>query len=175
MNINMIVAISEKRPQGHACGYNVIGNGDKLPWNIPNDLTYFKEKTLHKTIVMGRKTFESIGRVLPNRKTIILTRQKDYKYNDPSVFVYNKIEDIFKDFANEELWVVGGLEVYKLFYPYTQKLYVTRVYKKVDGDSFFIQYDNDFDVEHFSPKLEQNGYEYQFFHYQRKVITKEKS
>lgn len=158
MKINMIVATSMN---------NVIGKDNSLPWYIPEDLKYFKEKTLNKTIVMGRKTFESIGKVLPNRTTIILTHDKNFKFNHPNILIYNNIEDILIDFKDEELWIVGGSQIYKLFYPYTTHLYITLIYKKVYGDSYFLEYKNDFRLSNTTTVQTSSGYPYQFTQWER--------
>lgn len=110
MPIEIIAAIAKN---------NVIGFEGKIPWNIPEDKEHFKQLTLGKTIVMGRKTFDSIGKPLEGRKNIILTRKKPTTIKE-------------KDF-----FVIGGEQIYKLFLPSAQKLHITKVDKEYPGDAFF--------------------------------------
>ena len=115
----------------------VIGKDNSLPWNIPEDLKRFKKLTTGSPIVMGRKTFESIGRPLPNRKNIILT-QKGFK-SIHDIKVFNALKDFLKFCENldDEVFVIGGSEIYKALEPYCTKLVITHVLKKFDGDAFF--------------------------------------
>lgn len=118
---------------------NVIGGNNDLLWRIPQDLKRFKEITTGHTIIMGRKTFESLPRVLPNRKHIVITRDKNFKVDSDMVHIVNDISSVldkFKD-SDEEAFVIGGGEIYKLLLPYCKKLYLTRVYKDFDGDTVF--------------------------------------
>ena len=107
---------------------NVIGKDNKLIWHLPEDLKNFKNLTTGHTIIMGRKTFESLGRVLPNRKHIVFTRNKDFKIDDENVEVIHEVEDI-KDIIEkeEEAFVIGGEKIYKLLLPYTKKMYITNI------------------------------------------------
>lgn len=124
---------------------NVIGGDNKLLWHISEDLKRFKEITSGHTIIMGRKTFESLPKILPNRHHIVITRDKNFKVDSEDVTIINDISDIisrFKD-TNEEVFIIGGGEIYKILIPYTKKLYLTRVYKDFEGDTIFpvINYD----------------------------------
>jgi len=116
---------------------NVIGKQGALPWHIPEDLEYFKAVTMGKPILMGRKTFESIGRVLPGRIHIVLTRNPDWSH--PGVLVARNMHHaiaIAEDVA--EVIVIGGQQVYTDALPYVDKLYLTEVQTKVtDADAFF--------------------------------------
>lgn len=114
---------------------NVIGKDNGLIWHIPGDLKNFKKITTGYPIVMGRKTFESIGRPLPNRKNIILTKNVDYNINGCDI--YNSIDQILKFSEDKEVFIIGGAEIYKLFLPYTDIIYMTLVHDKFDGDTFF--------------------------------------
>ena len=101
---------------------NVIGKDNKLIWNLPDDLKRFKELTTGKNIIMGRKTFESLGRVLPNRKHIVLTKNKNWHYESDQVEVVNDIKDISKYIEdNNENFVIGGAEIYKMLIQYAKK------------------------------------------------------
>lgn len=129
----MIVAVAEN---------GVIGRNNQLPWYLPEDLKYFKRVTMGKPIVMGRKTFESIGRPLPGRTNIIVTRSTDYCAD--GIKVVNSVNDAIKladDVAvldgSSELMVIGGAQLYADILPVTDRLYFTEVHADVDGDAFF--------------------------------------
>lgn len=124
---------------------DVIGGDNKLLWHISEDLKRFKEITSGHTIIMGRKTFESLPKILPNRHHIVITRDTNFKVDSEAVTVINDISDVisrFKD-TEEEVFIIGGGEIYKTLIPYTKKLYLTRVYKDFEGDTSFpvINYD----------------------------------
>lgn len=118
---------------------DVIGGDNKLLWHISEDLKRFKEITSGNTIIMGRKTFESLPKILPNRHHIIITRDKNFKVDSPMVEVVIDIEDIISKYENssEEIFVIGGGEIYKSLLPHTKKLYLTRLYKDFHGDTKF--------------------------------------
>lgn len=114
----------------------LIGKNDTLPWHLPNDLKFFKEKTLNHTIVMGRTTFEGMQkRVLPNRNTIVLTR--DSQYNADNIEVCHRIEDIIARSKNEDIYIVGGSSVYAQFAPFADVLFQTVIHQTFDGDTHF--------------------------------------
>lgn len=118
----------------------LIGKNNILPWHLPNDLKFFKEKTLNRTIVMGRTTFEGMQkRVLPNRQTIILTRDIDYQANN--VVVYNSVEEIIERSKQEDIYVVGGASVYSQFAPFADVLFQTVIHHTFDGDTHFPKID----------------------------------
>ncbi|MDV4149560.1 dihydrofolate reductase [Clostridium sp. AL.422] len=118
---------------------DVIGGDNKLLWHISNDLKRFKEITSGHTIIMGRKTFESLPKVLPNRHHIIITRDQNYKVDSADVEIANDINSIIDRFENstDEVFIIGGGEIYKTLLPKTKKLYLTRVYKDFNGDTKF--------------------------------------
>ena len=118
---------------------DVIGSDNKLLWHISEDLKRFKEITSGHTIIMGRKTFESLPKVLPNRHHIIITRDKNFKVDSSQVEVINDINSIVDRFENsdEEVFVIGGGEIYKALLPKCKKLYLTRVYEDFIGDTKF--------------------------------------
>ena len=119
-----------------ACSKNrVIGKDNELIWHLPEDLKRFKKLTTNKVVVMGRKTYESIGRPLPNRTNIILTRKKDFK--PTGCIVYNNINDVLSIFDKSDVWVIGGGQVYKQFLKHANKIELTFLDKEFDGDSFF--------------------------------------
>ena len=130
--LNIIVACTDKE--------NVIGKDNKLPWNLPEDLQHFKEITMGKTIVMGRKTFESLPKVLPGRHHIVLTRNREYKVNNPNVeIVTGNINNIFKKmkYSEDEYFIIGGAEIYKTGIKFADKIYLTRIYENIEGDAYF--------------------------------------
>ena len=127
-----IAAMSENR---------VIGNGNKIPWHLPEDFKWFKKMTTGNVIVMGRKTFESIGKPLPNRETIVLSRS-GFQY--PGVRTIADLTQI--DLANEtrEIFICGGAQVYEQALPLCSDLYLTLVKRTVEGDVFFPKFEDKF-------------------------------
>ncbi|WCK53394.1 dihydrofolate reductase [Aneurinibacillus sp. Ricciae_BoGa-3] len=116
---------------------NTIGKNNSLPWHLPADLAYFKTVTMGHPIVMGRKTHEAIGRPLPGRQNIILTR--DPGYEAEGCTIAHSVDEILDTYINQDLFVIGGAEVIKTFLPYTDKLYVTRIEERFEGDVFLPQ------------------------------------
>ncbi|AZP05361.1 dihydrofolate reductase [Jeotgalibaca ciconiae] len=114
-----------------------IGKGGGLPWSLPNDMKFFKDTTTEHTVVMGRKTFESMGkRPLPKRNNIILTRQEDYQADH--VTVVHDLKELKKQIPKREnIYVIGGSEIYRLFLPIADVLWRTKVSGNFDGDTFF--------------------------------------
>ena len=146
----------------------VIGNNGQLPWKLPEDMKYFTKITTDLPVVMGRKTFESIGRPLENRINIILTRDKSYQKD--GCIILNNMEDVIKNFGKENLMVIGGEEIYRQFLPYTERIYLTLIDKDFEGDTFF----PDFDKENWIKKSEEKGikdennpYDYYFQIYEK--------
>lgn len=122
----------------------VIGKNQNLPWHIPEDLKYFKQVTSGKTIIMGRKTFESVGRPLPNRRNIVLTRQSDFQAEGVETFsdLSAALAQLKMELpSNEEVFIVGGAQIYREALPYTRRLYLTLIDKEFDGDTFFPELD----------------------------------
>lgn len=131
--ISLIVAVSAN---------GVIGRGDELPWHLSDDLKRFKQLTLGKPIVMGRKTFESIGRALPGRQNIVLTRQSEFAADECDV-VSSIDAAIAASGDAGEIVVIGGSEIYKLFLPLAERIYMTRVHIDVDGEVRFPELDDE--------------------------------
>lgn len=131
--ISLIVAVSAN---------GVIGRGDELPWHLSDDLKRFKQLTLGKPIVMGRKTFESIGRALPGRQNIVLTRQTEFAADECDV-VSSVDAAIAASGDAGEIVVIGGSEIYKLFLPLAERIYMTRVHIDVDGEVRFPELDEE--------------------------------
>jgi len=125
--ISLIVAASTN---------NVIGNDGELPWRLSDDLKRFKAVTMGKPIVMGRKTFESIGRPLPGRQNIVISRQEGFTADGCDV-VQSIEQAVEVAGAAEEIMVIGGSEIYSAFLPIASRVYLTRVHTEVEGDAFF--------------------------------------
>lgn len=136
----MIAAIAENA---------VIGVDNKLPWHLPGDLQYFKSVTMGKPLLMGRKTFESLGKPLPGRPHIIITRDKHYNVDSfQNCYVVHDVGEVLRLAENlalvntsDEVVVIGGAEIYKVMLPKAERLYVTEVHANVDGDTYFPDYD----------------------------------
>jgi dihydrofolate reductase len=119
-----------------ASANNVIGAGGELPWRLPDDLRRFKRLTMHKPIVMGRRTWESIGRPLPGRQNIVLTRRPDYEAPGCQV-VTSPAEALRIAAGAAEVMIIGGSEIYALFLPKASRIYLTHVVADIDGDTYF--------------------------------------
>jgi len=127
MIISLIVAMDKN---------NLIGKNNKIPWHIPGELKRFRAITMGKPIIMGRKTFESIGKPLDGRENVVLTNNKSYK--QAGVKSYHNISEVISDFTNyDEIFIIGGSEIYALALPLAHKLYVTKIDKIYDGDTWF--------------------------------------
>ncbi|OIJ18843.1 hypothetical protein BKP45_15035 [Anaerobacillus alkalidiazotrophicus] len=124
--ISLIVAIGENR---------VIGFENKMPWHLPADLAYFKKVTTGHTVIMGRKTFQSIGKPLPNRTNVILTR--DIHFSAADCLVIHSVEEALEIGKDQDIFVIGGAEVYKQFLPFVDRAYITKIHESFSGDTFF--------------------------------------
>jgi len=136
-NINIIVAVSEN---------GVIGKDNDLPWRLPTDLKYFKEVTDGSIVFMGRKNYESIPekyRPLPNRTNVVLTRNEEYEAEGCEV--RHDIDKALDEFiwGNEDIFIIGGSEIYKECFKYSNKLYLTRVHTEVEGDTYLEGFNED--------------------------------
>ncbi len=148
-----------------------IGNKGGLLCYLPNDLKYFKEKTLGKTVVMGRKTLESLpgGRPLKNRKNVVLSRSSDF--SKEGCTVASSLEDILALARDDaDMMVIGGESVYRQLLPYCESCYVTRIDSVFEADTYFPDLDSDknFDLAWQSEEYEENGIRYRFTQYRRK-------
>lgn len=127
--IHIITAISDNR---------AIGKDNRLLWHLPEDLKRFKKITTNNVVVMGRKTHESIGRSLPNRINVILTKDtKWYKPLGDGCVVCYSIEEVLERFKHRDIFVIGGGQIYKEFLPYTDIIELTLIDKEYEGDTFF--------------------------------------
>ncbi|MCU6792596.1 DfrD/DfrG/DfrK family trimethoprim-resistant dihydrofolate reductase [Paenibacillus sp. WQ 127069] len=163
MIISLIVAMDKNR---------VIGKGNDIPWRIPSDWEHVKNTTKGHPIILGRKNLQSIGRALPNRRNIILTRDKDFSFEGCEIT--HSIEDVFKLCENEvEIFIFGGEQIYDMFLPYVEKMYVTEIHHEFEGDTFFpiVDFDEwkEVSVEK-GIKDEKNPYNYFFHVYERKNL-----
>jgi len=130
MIISLIVAIGKN---------NVIGNKNSLPWKLPADMKHFKELTLGKPVIMGRKTFESIGKPLPKRINIIITGDEGYKAE--GCVVAHSLDEALKAAGTaEEIMIIGGAQIYKEFLPKANKMYLTLIDADFGGDAYFPEY-----------------------------------
>ena len=148
---------------------NVIGKDNKLLWHLPEDLKRFKNLTTGHTIIMGRKTFESLGRVLPNRKHVVFTQNPNFKVDDVNVKVVHSLSDIqeYVEDKNEN-FVIGGEKIYNLLMPYVSKMYITEIHKDFDGDTFFPNVDLESWKETSREKMNADDFDYDFVVYERK-------
>lgn len=164
MNISIVAAIADN---------NVIGKNNQLIWHIPEDLKHFKNLTTGHTIIMGRKTYESIGKALPNRKTIIISRQNNY-FATGCIVVPTIDAALLLAKDEKEVFVAGGGEIYRqvINLPCTTRLYITKISADFDGDTFFPDIDPLLwelisEVEHLPDN--KNPHPYAFQTYKRKV------
>lgn len=152
---------------------NVIGRDNDIPWYLPADLKYFKATTLNHHIIMGRKSYESIGRSLPKRTNIVITRNPFYVISN--CIVTHSVQealDIAKNNGEEEAFIIGGGEIYKLSFPLLDRIYLTEVDLEVEGDIRFPEINMDeWDVVSNDPRQadEKNKHNYTFKILQRKV------
>ncbi|MBB09985.1 MULTISPECIES: dihydrofolate reductase [unclassified Alcanivorax] len=154
----------------------VIGRNNKLPWYLPNDLKYFKQVTFGKPVIMGRKTWDSLGKPLPGRTNIVITRQADFQAEGAKVVAtldeaVTLAENVAFIEGQDEAVVMGGAEIYALALPQADRLYLTEVHAEVDGDTWFPEYDTsewkEIGREDF-PAEGPNPYDYSFVVYERK-------
>ncbi|OQP03725.1 dihydrofolate reductase [Geobacillus sp. 44B] len=160
--ISHIVAMDQNR---------VIGKDNRLPWHLPADLAYFKKVTMGHAIVMGRKTFESIGRPLPGRENVIVTRNRSFQPEGCKVL--HSIEEV-KQFAakcDDEVFVIGGAELFRATLPVADRLYITKIEASFPGDTFYPAFnESQWQLVSYTKgiKDEKNPYDYAFIIYERK-------
>lgn len=131
MRLSLIVAMSPAR---------VIGREGDLPWRLSSDLQRFKRLTMGHHLIMGRTTYESIGRPLPGRTSLVLSRNEDFSIADPAVKVVGNLEQaqqVAESAGDTEAFVIGGGQIYQLALPHAERMYVTHVEAEVDGDAWF--------------------------------------
>ncbi len=162
MKISIIVAVAGKK--------RVIGSSNKIPWYIPGELKRFKEITMGHPIIMGRKTHESIGKPLPGRTNIVITTHPDYQAL--GCIVVHSLEEALrfaqgKPFDSEEVFIIGGGQIYAEALPLADKLYLTYIDKEIEGDVFFPDYSDFKKVISQSNWMESNGLKYKFLELER--------
>lgn len=158
MIISLIAAMSRNR---------VIGKDNRLPWKLSADFKRFKELTSGKPIIMGRKTFESIGRPLPNRTNIIITRDINYKAD--GCIVVDSAEDALKAASNAaEVMIIGGEQIFRMFLPKADKMYLTFIDEEFEGDAYFPEYDENGWKEVRRKDHNDNSLKYAFVDLERK-------
>ncbi|QSF42611.1 dihydrofolate reductase [Paenibacillus tianjinensis] len=156
-----------------AMGANgVIGKDNDMPWHLPRDFAYFKEQTLGKRMLMGRKTWESLGgKPLKGRKSIVITRDTSFQPEGAEV-IHSLEEALAEGRKEDELMVIGGAEIYRMMLPYADKLIVTRIDEEFAGETKFpeVEWDEWEEVSNIPGiRDEQNPYDYRFYVYQRTV------
>lgn len=159
--LSMIVAHANNR---------IIGKDNDMPWHLPADLAYFKKITLGKPVVMGRKTYESIGRPLPGRQNIVISRDANYKAD--GITTVTSVEKALKQAGNvEEVMVIGGGAIYQHCLPAADRLYITHINAEIEGDTQFPEYNIESDWTLINsekyPADEKNIYQLDFCLYQR--------
>jgi dihydrofolate reductase len=132
MTLQAIAAMASNR---------VIGDGNRLPWRLPEDLARFKRLTMGGTLILGRKTYESIGRPLPGRKTVVVSRQPGYAPEE--VTVARSIAEALERAGEGNVWIAGGAEIYRQALDKAERLYLTRIEAEFPGDAFFPEIDLD--------------------------------
>jgi len=161
MRLSIVVAMDKN---------HLIGKGNGLPWYLPADLAFFKKITTGNAILMGRKTYDSIGKPLPNRRNIIITRNPDISISGCEVVdSIGKALSITRD--EEEVMVIGGANLFKQFLPDVSRLYITHIEGELEGDTYFPNYDaNDWlEISRESYQAdEKNKYAYHFSMMERK-------
>lgn len=159
--IIMIAAVAEN---------NALGKDNEMIWHLPDDFKRFKQLTTGHHIIMGRKTFESLPKLLPNRTHIIITRQKDY--NPENCIVADNLADAIKKApANEDIFIIGGGEIYKLGLPFADRIELTKVHSQFEADAFFPEIpSSEWELinEDFHPKDEKHNFDFTFQTFIRK-------
>ena len=164
-NISIIVAVSKNQ---------VIGKDNKLAWNLPDDMSYFSNMTKNHSVIMGRKNWESIPkkfRPLPHRKNIVVTRNNDFK--GEGAIIVNSIEKAIEKSRlseDEEIFIIGGGEIYKLGFKYVDKLYITEIYSDINGNTYFPKWnkENWKEISRISyPKDEKHEFNFDYVIYKK--------
>ncbi|WZK93531.1 dihydrofolate reductase [Bacillus phage BvP] len=159
MYVSLIAAVGKNRE---------LGLNNKLLWDIKEDMNWFRQKTKNKVVIMGRKTYESIGKPLKGRINVVLTRNKNFKPH-PDVLVRNDLAAVFYEMRNElEVVGIGGAEIYRLLLPFANRMYLTHVDEEFEADSYFPE----FDTEIWTRFFHQEGADKSVFNYSFNVYKK---
>ena len=165
MTISIIAAIGNN---------GVIGKDNKLPWDFPADMKHFQRLIMGKPIIMGQKTFESIGRPLPGRKNIILTR--DDSFQPPNCIIAHSIKEALEAaHPAKEVMICGGVSIYEQFLPCANRMYLTLIHHDFDGNAFFpkFDYNNWQEKERIENQPDkENPYKYTFLNLERKKVAR---
>ena len=160
--ITMIAAAAEN---------NAIGKDNDLLWHLPDDFKRFKQLTTGHPIIMGRKTFESFPSTLPNRRHIIITRDRTYTVDFPDCIVVYSLEEAFETLSrDEESFIIGGGDIYSLAMPFADVIELTRIHQSFEGDAYFPQInENDWKLvrEEYHPRDEKHAYDFTYLTYHR--------
>ncbi len=158
-NLSLIAAIGQN---------NELGLNNNLIWHLPSDLKYFKKVTSGKTIIMGRRCFESLPGLLPNRTSIILTNNKDYIVD--GAIIYHDIKEVldYVKNTNDECFIIGGALIYELFIPYVKKMYLTEIASESKADVYFPKFDKKLYNREELEEIEENNIKYKFVIYTRR-------
>ena len=157
MTISLIAAVSKN---------GVIGENNSLIWKIPEDMKRFRQLTTGKPVIMGRKTFESIGKPLPNRTNVIITRDKNY--NAEGCVVVHSVDEALKAAKGaEEVMVIGGAQIYSQFLPIADKMHLTFIDKDFEGDAYFPEYNQNEWKETFREEHQNEQFKYSFVNLER--------
>ena len=141
----------------------VIGAGNQIPWHLPEDFKWFKRMTTGNVVVMGRKTFESIGKPLPNRETIVLSRSA---FSHPTVRVVQSLDELASHVAGREVFICGGAQIYEQALPLCSDLYLTLVKREVAGDAYFPPFEDAFELV----ETLQDNVDFRILHYRKRVL-----
>ena len=161
--ITIIAAASEN---------NALGKDNDLVWHLPDDFKRFKELTSGNYILMGRKTYESFPKPLPNRKHLIITRQDNYQVPE-NCFVFDSIQSCFDEvleFSDKDIWIIGGGEIYKQSMGIVDRIELTRVHSEFEADTFFLEIGDEWKLveEEYHPVDERHKYDFTYLTYDRK-------
>jgi dihydrofolate reductase len=164
-NVILIAAAAEN---------NALGKNNDLLWHLPDDFKRFKALTTGHPIIMGRKTFESFPKPLPNRIHIIITREKNYRADFDNCFVVNSLEEalILSETYNDTVFIIGGGEIYALALKQANKIELTRVHESFEADTFFPELDLkrwDLIQEDYHPKDKKHKYDFTYLSYELKI------
>jgi len=159
MNISAIVAMAQNR---------VIGRQNSIPWSIPEDLRWFKKITLHHCVIMGRKTFESIGKPLPDRKNLVISRKKLVCLGVQVFHSLSQALQFCEDGREKEVFIIGGAQIYELALPYITRIYLTLIHQSISGDCFFPDFS--FFKTIYSETHRNTQFEYSFMILERSLL-----
>jgi len=162
MLLSIIVAMDNNK---------LIGKNNQLPWRLPADLAFFKKITSNNTVIMGKKTYDSIGKPLPNRRNIIITRNKNLKIDNCEIF--NSIDQAINATKKEKVFIIGGANIWQQTLDKVSRLYITQIEAEFEGDTYFPKYDEnnwqEINSESHLPD-EKNPYKYHFKTFDKKVL-----